>query len=44
MRNPDGGPNLRMRVLAVLVVVGLVLLTAPLIVLPLVRYLAGSVF
>lgn len=37
LRSPDGGPRLRVRLLALLVVLGMVLLTAPLVVLPLVR-------
>jgi hypothetical protein len=40
LQNPRGGPTLQVRALAVLVVVGLVILTAPLAVLPLVHWLA----
>ena len=43
LQDRRGEPNLRTRALAVLVVVGLVVLTAPLVVLPLVRWL-GTVF
>ncbi len=38
LRNPDGGPALRVRVLAVLVILGMVALSAP-VVIPLVRWL-----
>lgn len=34
LRDVEGGPSLRSRLLAALVVVGLVVLTAPLVVLP----------
>ena len=37
LRDPRGGPNLRVRVLALLVVIDLVVITAPLVVLPLLR-------
>ena len=40
LQNRRGQPNLRTRVLAALVVLGLIVLTAPLIVLPLVHLLA----
>jgi hypothetical protein len=40
LQNRRGEPNLRTRALAALVIVGLVVLTAPLIVLPLVHLLA----
>jgi len=39
LRDPDGGPSLRVRFLALLIVVGLVALTAPLVVVPAVRAL-----
>jgi hypothetical protein len=44
LRGPDGGPSLRVRALAALVVLGLVVLTAPLVAFPLVRWLAGSLW
>jgi len=40
LQDSRGAPNLRTRVLAALVIVGLVVLTAPLVVLPLVHLLA----
>ena len=40
LQNHRGEPNLRTRVLAALVIVGLLVLTAPLVVLPLVHLLA----
>jgi hypothetical protein len=40
LQNGRGQPNLRTRLLAALVILGLVVLTAPLIVLPLVHLLA----
>jgi hypothetical protein len=40
LQNRRGQPNVRTRVLAALVIVGLLVLTAPLIVLPLVHLLA----
>jgi len=40
LQNQRGQPNLRTRALAALVIVGLLVLTAPLIVLPLVHLLA----
>ncbi len=43
LRGPDGGPALRVRVLALVVVLGLVLLTAPLVLVPLVRWLSGLI-
>jgi hypothetical protein len=39
LRDPDGGPSLRVRFLALLIVVGLVALTAPLVVVPALRAL-----
>jgi hypothetical protein len=39
LRTPTGGPSLRARAVAVLVVVGLVILTAPVIVLPVMHWL-----
>lgn len=41
LRNSQGGPALRVRVIAILVVLGLVLLTAPIVVVPALRWLAG---
>jgi hypothetical protein len=41
LQDRRGGPNLRTRALAGLVVLGLVVLTAPLVVLPVLRWLAG---
>ena len=43
LRGPSGGPNLRVRLLAVTIVAGLVLLTAPLVVIPILRALADLV-
>ncbi|HEU5034610.1 MAG TPA: hypothetical protein VFT62_07630 [Mycobacteriales bacterium] len=40
LQDRRGEPNLRTRTLAALVIVGLVVLTAPLVVLPLVHFLA----
>ncbi|MBV9098428.1 MAG: hypothetical protein JO079_10255 [Frankiaceae bacterium] len=40
LQNRRGAPNLRARVLAALVIAGLLVLTAPLVVLPIVRWLA----
>jgi hypothetical protein len=40
LQNRRGDPNLRVRVLAALVVLGLVVLTAPLVVLPIAHWLA----
>ena len=37
MRGPGGDPNARTRLIAILVVVGLVLLTAPVVLVPLLR-------
>lgn len=44
LRNPSGEPNLRGRILAALVIVGLVVLTAPLVVLPVLRAVGRLVF
>jgi hypothetical protein len=41
LQDRRGAPNLRTRVMAALVVVGLVVLTAPLIVVPIVGWLSG---
>lgn len=41
LRGPSGGPNLRTRIFALLVVTGLVVATAPLVVFPLIRFLAA---
>ena len=43
LRNRSGGPNLRTRAVAALVIAGLVLLTAPIVVVPVVRFLTGLV-
>jgi hypothetical protein len=40
LQNARGEPSLRVRALAALVIVGLVVLTAPLVVLPVVHWLA----
>ena len=44
LRNPEGGPALRVRLVAALVLLGLVVLTAPVVVVPLLRWLAGLLF
>ena len=44
LRNRAGEPNLRTRLVAALVIAGMVLLTAPVVVIPVVRFLARSVF
>lgn len=44
LRGPDGGPRLRVRLLALLVVLGMVALTAPLVVVPLVERLLAVLF
>ena len=41
LQDRRGDPNLRTRVLAAVVVLGLVVLTAPLVVLPVIDWLAG---
>ena len=43
LRGPSGGPNLRVKLFALLLVAGLVAATAPLVIFPLVRFLAGLV-
>jgi hypothetical protein len=43
LRGPDGGPALRVRLVAWLVVLGLFLLTAPLVLIPLISWLAAQV-
>ena len=43
LQDRRGQPNLRTRLLAGLVVVGMVVLTAPLVVLPVLRWLLGVV-
>jgi hypothetical protein len=40
LQDRRGGPNLRTRVLAALVILGLVVITAPLVVLPVVHWIA----
>ncbi|MGI8683264.1 MAG: hypothetical protein ACR2JO_14285 [Mycobacteriales bacterium] len=42
LRRPSGSPSLRARVLALLVVLGLILITAPLVVIPLMDWLFGA--
>jgi hypothetical protein len=42
LRGPTGEPSLRVRLLSLLVVVGLLVLTAPFVVIPLLRWLVGS--
>ncbi|MCA1823239.1 MAG: hypothetical protein ABR520_04495 [Mycobacteriales bacterium] len=44
LRNPVGGPSVRTRVVAALVVIGLVILTAPIVVLPLVHAFGRALF
>jgi hypothetical protein len=41
LRNPEGGPALRVRVLAVLVILGMIALSAP-VVIPMVRWVFGA--
>lgn len=43
LRNTRGGPSLRIRILAALVVVAMVGLTAPVVLVPMVRWLAETV-
>lgn len=42
LRDPSGGPSLRVRLVSLLVVLGLVLITAPLVVVPLMHWLLDS--
>jgi hypothetical protein len=44
LQDTRGEPSLRTRALAALVIVGLIVLTAPLIVIPVVAWLAHQVF
>ena len=44
LRGPSGGPALRVRVAAALVVACLVVATAPVVVLPIVRAIANALF
>jgi hypothetical protein len=44
LRGPGGGTALRTRVAALLVVLGLIVLTAPVVVVPVVRALVHTVF
>jgi hypothetical protein len=44
LRGPGGGTSLRTRVAALLVVLGLIVLTAPVVVVPIVRALVHTVF
>ena len=41
LQDRRGGPTLRVRVLAALVIAGMLLLTAPLVLVPVVRWLLG---
>lgn len=43
MRTPRGGPNAGVRLIAVLIVLGMIVATAPLVMMPLLNWLAGSV-
>ncbi|MDP9392872.1 MAG: hypothetical protein M3Q27_00785 [Actinomycetota bacterium] len=43
LRSPDGRPALRVRLVALLVVLGMVLLAAPVVLVPLVRWLFGVI-
>jgi hypothetical protein len=43
LQDPKGAPRLRVRALAALVILGLVVLTAPLIVIPIVNWLADQI-
>ena len=44
LRDPEGGPALRVRLVAALLVLGLVVLAAPVVLVPLLRWLLGSIF
>ena len=44
LRGPDGGPRLHVRLLALVVVVGMLVLTAPLVVLPLLEAFLTALF
>lgn len=44
MRSPSGGPSGPLRFLALAVVLGMVIATAPLVVVPVIRYLSGFMF
>jgi hypothetical protein len=39
LRNPEGGPALRVRIIALVLVAGLVLLSAPVVLVPVLRWL-----
>lgn len=41
MRTPAGGPNAAVRLIALLIVLGLVVATAPVVMLPVLRWLGG---
>ncbi|MGN6243843.1 MAG: hypothetical protein ACTHQ3_09245 [Motilibacteraceae bacterium] len=43
LRGPDGGPAPHVRLLAALVVLGMAVLTAPLVLVPLLRWLVAMV-
>ena len=42
MRGPSGDPNARIRLIALLVVIGLVVLTAPVVLIPILDALLGG--
>lgn len=42
LRDPSGGPSMRVRLLSLLVVVGLLVLTAPLLIMPVLHWLLDS--
>lgn len=44
MRTPRGGPNAGARLVAVLIVVGLVVATAPVVMMPVLNWLTGQLF
>ncbi len=43
LRDADGGPALTVRILAALVVIGMLVLTAPVVLVPILRWLAAVV-
>ena len=42
LRDAEGGPSMGVRVLAAVVVLGMIVLTAPVVLVPLLRWLAGA--
>lgn len=44
LRAPDGGPALRVRLVAALLAFGLLLLAAPLVLVPLLRWVFAAIF